>query len=165
MPGSLRRSYEAGHRPRFLAIVDETPECGRAVHFAARRAGRVGADLVLLCVVAPPDFQQWLGVESLLQAEAESEATALLEKAAGMARSLAGIEPLLVVRTGVKADQIQALIEEDQDISLLVLAAGTGSDGPGPLVSHLAAKASGHFPVPIAIVPGHLEEREIDALA
>jgi nucleotide-binding universal stress UspA family protein len=119
---------------------------------------------VFLAVIAPPESQEWLGVEDLLQAEAEEGARKLLAQAAQAARSLAGIEPILVLRTGVKADEILSLIEEDEDISLLVLAAGTGSDGPGPLVAHLA-KAAGSFPVPVAIVPGHLQEREIDALA
>ena len=53
----------------------------------------------------------------------------------------------------------------DEDISLLVLAAGTGRDGPGPLVSALAGKGAGTFPIPVAIVPGHLADEEIDALA
>jgi hypothetical protein len=46
-----------------------------------------------------------------------------------------------------------------------VLAASASSEGPGPLVSHLAGKAAGSFPIPIAIVPGHLQDAEIDALA
>ena len=29
-----RRSYEAGHKPKFLVIIDDTPECDRAVYFA-----------------------------------------------------------------------------------------------------------------------------------
>ena len=77
-----RRSYEAGHRPKFLVIVDETDECDRAVYFAARRAGRVGAGLAMLTVIAPPDFQHWLGVGSVMQAEAEDEASQRLDAAA-----------------------------------------------------------------------------------
>jgi hypothetical protein len=57
------------------------------------------------------------------------------------------------------------LIEEDQDISFLVLAASSSSDGPGPLVSTLAAKSSGTFPIPIVIVPGAMSDEEIEALA
>src|SRR5689334_11690120 len=90
MPGKPRRSYEAGHRPKFLAVVDDTPECSRAVYFAARRAARVGADLVLLAVIAPPQSQEWLGVGDLLQAEAEGEARTELEAAADVARAVAG---------------------------------------------------------------------------
>ena len=35
-----RRSYEAGHKPKWLVVIDDTPECDRAVYFAAaaRRA-------------------------------------------------------------------------------------------------------------------------------
>ena len=46
----------------------------------------------------------------------------------------------------------------------LVLAAATGKEGPGPLVSSLA-KNAGDFPIPVAIVPGHLSDEELDALS
>lgn len=160
-----RRAYEAGHRPKFLAVVDDSPECGKALRFALRRTSRTGSGLVLMAVAPPPEGETWLGVGELLQAEAEEEALALLTKAAAGLAVLASLEPELVVRTGHKADEILALIGEDQDIAILVLAAGTGRDGPGPLVTALAGRMAGTFPVPIAIVPGHLDDDEIDALA
>ncbi|HEV7257347.1 MAG TPA: universal stress protein [Bosea sp. (in: a-proteobacteria)] len=160
-----RRSYETGHRPKFLAVVDESTECAKAIRFAARRCARVGAAMVLLSVVTPPEHETWLGVGEVMQAEAEAEAEKLVEAAAAAVRSLAGLEPERVVRTGDKADEVVKLIETDEDISLLVLAAGTGREGPGPLVSALAGKSAGTFPIPVAIVPGFLEDEEIDALA
>ena len=160
-----RRSYEAGHRPKFLVVVDDTPECERALRFAARRVTRTGAGLLLLAVVSPPDNFEWLGVGDAMRAEAEDEAQELLEAAAGGARSAAGVEPEQVVRVGDKAEAILDLIQEDEDISFLVLAAGTGKEGPGPLVSVLAGNAAGTFPVPVVIVPGSLTDEEIDALA
>jgi nucleotide-binding universal stress UspA family protein len=160
-----RRSYETGHRPKFLAVVDDSPECSKAVRFAARRCARLGASIVLLGVVTPPADETWLGVGDMVQADAEAEAQELIDAAAAAVRSLAGLEPEKVVRTGSKADEMVKLIEADEDISLLVLAAGTGRDGPGPLVSALAGKGAGTFPIPIAIVPGHLADEEIDALA
>ena len=160
-----RRSYEAGHRPKFLVIVDETPECDRAIHFAARRVARTGASLIMLGVVTPPDNFEWLGVGDAMRAEAESEAAALLDAAAAEARSAAGVEPQRVVRVGEKADEILELIEEDEDVSFLVLAAASAKDGPGPLVSTIAGKAAGTFPVPVVIVPVSLTDEEIDALA
>ncbi|PSC04814.1 universal stress protein UspA [Alsobacter soli] len=160
-----RRSYEAGHRPKFLVIVDETEECDRAVYFAARRAGRVGAELALLAVISPPEFQHWLGVGTVMEAEAGEEAQRRLDVASACARDLTGADPQLVIRTGAKAEQVLAVIEEDEDIALLVLAAGSGPDGPGPLVAGLAGKGAASFPVPIAIVPGGLSDRDIDALA
>jgi hypothetical protein len=46
-----------------------------------------------------------------------------------------------------------------------VLAAGSGTEGPGPLVSTLVGKASGTFPIPIAVIPGTLTDEAIEALA
>lgn len=160
-----RRSYETGHRPKFLAVVDDSAECAKAVRFAARRCARVGASIMLLGVITPPEHENWLGVGQVMQAEAEAEAQKLIETAAASVRALAGLEPEKVVRTGIKADELVKLIETDEDISLLVLAASTGRDGPGPLVAALSGKAAGNFPIPVAIVPGHLADEDIDALA
>jgi len=160
-----RRSYETGHRPKFLAVVDDSAECAKAVRFAARRCARLGASIVLLGVVTPPEHETWLGVGQVMQAEAEAAAEKLIDTAAAAVRTYAGLEPERVVRTGDKADELVKLIEADEDISLLVLAAGSGRDGPGPLVSALAGKSAASFPIPVAIVPGHLEDEEIDALA
>jgi len=89
----------------------------------------------------------------------------LLAKAADRAREIAAIEPEAIVREGVTAQEISALIEQDEDISALVLASGTGADGPGPLVSTLATKSGMAFLIPVTIVPGNLEDTDIDALA
>ncbi len=161
-----RRSYEAGHRPKYLVVVDETPEWDRALYYAARRCARNGAALVTLNVIVPErEAQAWLGVEDIMRAEAEAKADAILDKAAARARQIAGIEPERVVREGQKAEAILALIEEDEDISSLILAAGTEAEGPGPLVTALAGKTISAFPIPATIVPGALSDAEIDALA
>ena len=47
---------------------------------------------------------------------------------------------------------------------LLVLAAATGKEGPGPLVSSLS-KNAGDFPIPIAMVPGHLSDADLDSMS
>jgi nucleotide-binding universal stress UspA family protein len=164
MRGKPRRSHEAGHRAKFLVVVDETQECDRAVYFAARRAARTGAAVTLLAVVEPIDFQQWLGVGEIMKEEAEAHAGDILERFAARAREVAGIEPERLVRIGAKAEEIVRLIEEDEDIFILVLAAGTGNEGPGPLVSLLAHDAA-TFPVPVAIVPGGLADEDLDAIA
>jgi nucleotide-binding universal stress UspA family protein len=162
---TTRRAYEPGHRPKFMAVVDETPECASAVRFAARRATRIGSIVLLVAVVPPPEFTQWLGVGEMMEAEATAEAERRLENAAAVVRAVAGLEPEKVIRTGQKAEQILKLIEEDEDVAVLVLAAGADADGPGPLVSALAGRSAGQFPVPLAIVPGRLSDQEIDALA
>ena len=160
-----RRSYEAGHKPKWLVVIDDTPECDRAVYFASRRAARVGAGVVMLRVIETADRnQQWLGVADIMKAEAHEEANAALDRSAGRANGIAGLTPERVVREGNIAEEILGLIEEDEDIAILVLAAATESEGPGPLVSSLGSTA-GEFPIPLAIVPGHLTDEELDALS
>jgi nucleotide-binding universal stress UspA family protein len=159
-----RRSYESGHRPKLLVVVDETPEADRALYFAARRAARVGAGLITLHVIPAGENQVWLGVEDIMRAEAEEKSAALLMIAADRARQIASIETERVTREGVTSQVIMQLIEADEDISSLVLAAGTGSDGPGPLVSSIA-KGAAEFAIPVTIVPGGLSDEEIDAIA
>ncbi len=162
---STRRSYEAGHRPKYLVLIDGTPECDRAVYYASRRAARTDAGVVMLCVIEPHDRnQQWLGVADIMRAEAHEEANTMLRRYAGRVNGIAGVTPEQVIREGERVEEILDLIEDDQDIASLVLAAGVGKEGPGPIVSGLA-KLIGSFPIPVAIVPGHLTDAEIDSLS
>jgi nucleotide-binding universal stress UspA family protein len=160
-----RRSYEAGHKPKLLVVIDDTPECDRAVYFASRRAARIGGKVVMLRVNdMEGQSQQWLGVADIMRAEALEEADAEFTKYAARAKAIAGITPERVVRDGDKAEEILKVIDEDEDIFILVLAAGTGTEGPGPLVATIG-RTAGDFPIPLAIVPGHLSDEEIDALS
>lgn len=161
---SKRLSREAGHRRKFLAIIDDTPECERAVAYASYRAASTGGVVVLLYVIEPGDFQHWLGVEQIMREEATATAQATLDGFAAKMREKLGIEPELVVREGVRTEEIHKLIEEDQDIAILVLAAGSGKEGPGPLVSSIAGKSAA-FPIPVTVVPQNLSDEEIESLA
>jgi nucleotide-binding universal stress UspA family protein len=160
-----RKSTEAGHRRKFLAVIDETPECSRAVIYGARRAERTGGALALLYVIEPAGFQHWIGVENIMRAEAMDEAESTLAKFADLVRRHSSIEPELVIREGARAEQVMALINDDEDIAIRVLAAGTDKEGPGPLVADIAGKLSATFPVPITLVPGNLSDEEIAAVA
>jgi nucleotide-binding universal stress UspA family protein len=161
-----RKAFEPGHQRNFLVVVDETPECDRAVYYGSRRAARTNSNLVMLGVVPLGESnQQWLGVGDLMLQEAHEEVQKRLDHYAARAKNLAGIEPERIVREGAKVDEVMKLIDEDEDIAVLVLAAATGNDGPGPLVSSLAHAGSGSFPVPITIVPGNLTDEELDALS
>jgi len=162
---SKRRIHEAGHQRKYLVVIDETPECDRAVYWASQRAARTNAILVMLRVIETQDRnQQWLGVADIMKAEAHEAANAALDKFAARANGVAGLTPERAIREGDVGEEILHLIEEDEDIAILVLAAGTGKEGPGPLVSGLS-KTAGAYPIPVAIVPGHLSDEELDAMA
>ena len=160
---SKRLSRQAGHRRKFLAIIDDTPECERAVAYASRRARTTNGVLVLLFVIEPGDFQHFLGVEKIMREEATAAAKSALDHHAVRAREQHGIEPELVIREGKPAEEIHKLIEFDQDIAILVLAAGAAKDGPGPLVASIAGKGAA-FPIPVTVVPHSLTDEDIDSL-
>ncbi len=132
-----------GSQPKFLVIIDDTPECDRAVYYASRWAIRVGGGVVMLRVIETEDQnQQWLGVADIMRAEAEEAANAALDRAAGRANGIAAITPERVIREGDPTEQILDLIDEDDDIAILVLAANPGPEGPGPLVASIAPRRS-----------------------
>jgi nucleotide-binding universal stress UspA family protein len=160
-----RRSFETGHTPKCLVIVDDTAEWDRAVYYASRWAIRIGGGVVMLRLIETEDQnQQWLGVAEVMRAEAHEEANAALDRAAGRARAVAGITPERVIREGDPTDQILDVIDQDADIAMLVLAANPGPEGPGPLIA-LMANAVGSFPIPVVIISGDLSDRDIDALS
>jgi nucleotide-binding universal stress UspA family protein len=159
-----RRSYESGHRPKYLVVIDDTPECDRAIYYASRRSARTGGGVVMLRVIETKDRnQQWLGVADIMRAEAQEEAQAVLARFAARAQAVANVTAEQVIREGEIATEILNQIEADEDIAILVLAAGTGKEGPGPLVADLSTTA-GTFPIPVAIVPGHLSDQDLDAM-
>ena len=161
---SKRLSREAGHRRKFLCVIDETPECERAVAYAARRAERTGGALVLLYIIEPGDFQHWLSVEQIMREESNASAEAALAGFAEIVRESVGIEAECVVREGTPVEEIHGLIEDDQDIVILVLATGAAKEGPGPLVSSIAGKNAA-FPIPVTVVPQNLSDEDIDSLS
>jgi nucleotide-binding universal stress UspA family protein len=160
-----RRSLEEGHKRKFLVVIDDTPECIIALSYASRRAEHTSGAVVLLYVIEPEAPQSFLGVEDIMRAEAREQAQATLAKFAARVRDLVNLDPELVIREGKRADEVRNLIESDEDIAILVLAAGAASEGPGPLVTAIVARSAGTFPIPITIVPGILTEEALDAIA
>lgn len=147
----------------FLCVVDSSAEVHVALRFAALRARRSGGRVALLYVMEPGDFQHWMAVAEKMREERREEAEAVLQERAAEVTAITGEMPVLHVREGAPGDVITALIAEEA-VSVLVLGAGTGAKGPGPLVSSLAGKLSGGFPVPITVVPGTLTDDQLDAL-
>ena len=162
---SKRRCYEPGHKPKCLVIVDDTAEWDRAVYYASRWAIRAGGGVVMLRIIETEEQnQQWLGVAEIMRAEAHEAANAALDRAAGRANGIAAITPERVIREGDPMQQLLDVIDADPDIAMLVLAANSGAEGPGPLVA-LLASAVGTFPIPLTVISGELSDQSVDALS
>ena len=118
---SKRRIHEEGHKRKFLCVVDSSNECEKAVLYAERRATNTGGALALLYVSEPESFQHWIGVEEIMKAEARETGEAELKKYAQFACDHGSIDPELFFREGITKEEIEKLVEEDEDISLLNL--------------------------------------------
>jgi len=148
---------------KFLVILDDSRECLNAMRFAAMRASNTGGGVQVLSVIPPDEFNHWIGVSEVMRAEARERIEAHFNVFAKWMHDKQGVDPELVIREGVPVDEILAQVREDREIGVLVLGAGTGRKGPGPLVAALT-KSAGTLPVPMTIVPGELSKEQLEAV-
>ncbi len=148
----------------FLVVVDESPELKVALRFACRRARHSGGRVAMLYVTEPAEGVEWMGVGELMREERREAAETKLAELAKHVHDMSGETPMLYVREGEPREALLGLLEEEPAISVLVLGAGTGRGGPGPLITALAGKYSGQLRVPLTIVPGGLSDADIDAI-
>ena len=157
---------EGTTNPRvFLVVVDESKELQAALHYAARRAAHTGGRIALLHVIEPSELQHWISIENLAREERREEAEQLMQRLCEEIAPIAGTIPIVYIREGHRRDQLLALIAEEPTISILVLAAGTGPEGPGPLITYLTGKPAARLRIPITIVPGSLTLEQLDAVS
>jgi nucleotide-binding universal stress UspA family protein len=147
----------------FLVVVDETEEMRNALRFACRRAQHTAGRVALLYVIEPVEFQHWLGVGRVMEEEARAEAERRMQTLAAEVFQQTGSLPIVHIREGDRAEQLVALLQEDESISLLVLATAVASN-PGPLVTYLMSNIGRRIRIPVTLVPGQLSEEEIDAV-
>ncbi|WP_010137319.1 universal stress protein [Oceanicola sp. S124] len=148
---------------KFLVVLDDSRECLNAMRFAAMRAANTGGGVSILSIIAPDEFNHWMGVADIMRAEARERIEAHFEVFAKWMRDRQKIEPELVIREGEPYEQILGQIQEDGEIGVLVLGAAAGKSGPGPLVTAMSRNA-GSLPVPITIVPEDLSKDRLEAI-
>ena len=150
----------------YLVIADDTPEFPAAALYAALRAKATGGRLIMLAAAEPVEHQQWLSIGDEMRAEAHDAAMAQAARHAGEIEAETGLEVDIIIREGDVRDALRALLDEDRTVNLIVLAAGAGREGPGPLVTALARPGGiGGRALPVVVVPGALSKTEIRALA
>ena len=147
----------------FLVVLDDSKECLNAMRFAAMRAAHTKGGVAVLSVIPPEEFNHWIGVAEVMREEARERIHAHFEVFAKWMRDKQNVDPELVIREGEPLPEIMAQIREDTDIGVLVLGAGTGRKGPGPLVTQLT-RSSGSLPIPVTIVPGDLSKERLESI-
>ena len=152
---------------KFLVVVDDSPEFGAALKYAARRARATGGRVALLRVIPPAAFEHWSGAREEIERQLRDEAESLLRKLGEEAAELSGSQPLFLIEQGDTRAGIRKAVEGDPEIKILVLAAAAGGRGPGPLVATIAKEGQsiGGHKLPITVVPGDLSDAELEDLA
>ncbi len=148
---------------KFLVILDNTTECLNAMRFAALRAANTGGGVTILAVIPPEEFNHWIGVADIMREEARDRIEAHFEVFSKRMQDKEGITPELEIREGKMEPEIIDYIQDNPDIGVLVLGAGTGKEGPGPLVTYVL-RSSGSLPIPVTIVPGGMSKEAIIAV-
>jgi nucleotide-binding universal stress UspA family protein len=154
---------ETARRDRvFLVVVDDSPERHTALRYACLRARHGGGRVALLRVIEAEGTVEWAGVGAMLQEERREEAEKLLSALAAEVQEITGGLPILLIREGDPRDELLSLLEEDPRLSILILASAANGSGPGPLITALTGRYAPRLRVPMTIVPGNLDDAELD---
>ncbi|HEY4250176.1 MAG TPA: universal stress protein [Roseomonas sp.] len=165
MPNSEEAAAAATQAKRdrvFLVVVDDSPERGVALRYACLRARKGGGRVALLRVIEPAGIVEWAGVGAMMAEEARENAEKMLSSLAVEVNAITGGLPILLIREGDVRDALLALLEEEARISILVLASAISGSGPGPLISALTGRYASRLRVPMTIVPGNLDDKELE---
>jgi hypothetical protein len=160
-----RTQFQGGTLRKFLIILDDTPEMLNAMRYAAIRASKTGGGVEMLAIIAPAEFQPFMGVADVMRAEAQEKIEAHFQLFKDRMEKREGITPTLAIREGDKVDAVLAHLKADPEIAVLVIGAGTDKSGPGPLVTALTGRRMAEMRVPITIVPGTMTKEDIIAAA
>ncbi len=152
------------HHRVYLVIVDDTEEFDIALRFTCKRICKSGGGISLLHVIEHDnDFHHWAGVAELMRHEMREEAEKLLATHSQNIYEATGKMPTIHIREGSQIDELFALLKEEK-FSVVVLAANTKGDSPGPIISQAISYKGLDLHVPFIIVPGNLSDDEIEAL-
>ena len=152
--------------PACLVVADESAEFPAALTYAGHLAKRTGWRLIMLRVIEPSDPAPWASITDEMRRQAQEAAESLTQRFAAEVWAECGVSAEPVLREGDLKPELRKLLEQDASIKLVVLAAGEGPGGPGPLVTQLGKTAGlGARPVPVLVVPGALSREEVRKLA
>ena len=144
-----------------LVIADGSKEMEVALQYACARSKKTDRKIIIATFIEPIDVLTTQGVEEIMKNEAREEAELKLQKASSIVKESTGLMPILQLREGNIIDELIALIGEEKDINVLVLAANLDEKGPGPIINALTTKEYSRLRIPLMIVPGNFSKEHI----
>ena len=146
-----------------LVIADGSKEMEVALQYACARSKKTNRKIIIATFVEPLDVLTTKGVTEIMQNEAREEAEKVIQIAALIVKESTGIMPVLQIREGESMKELKALIDEEKNINVLVIAANVDEkdNNPGPIINSLVTKEFSNFRVPVMIVPGNFSKDHI----
>tara|TARA_B100000609_G_C17157463_1_gene404263 strand:+ start:413 stop:874 length:462 start_codon:yes stop_codon:yes gene_type:complete len=151
-------------KKKFLVVIDNSKELENAIQFAAQRAKNTNGTLAMLYVVDRAINAQWSKVEHLIEQEETSEAKKICRNWAQLIKEKFDIETEIILKLGNKKDEILKLLKEDKNIRFLVLATSGDGENPGPVIKSLLSSKMRDLSIPIVLVPGSMDEKDINLI-
>ena len=147
-----------------LVIADGSKEMEVALQYACARSKKTNRKIIIATFIEPLDVLTTQGVTEIMQNEAREEAESKLKQASKIVKESTGIMPVLHVKEGEAITELIKLIEEEENINVLVLAANVDEKGPGPIISSLVSKEYSRLRIPVMIVPGNFSKDHISLI-
>jgi len=146
-----------------LVIADGSKEMEVALQYACARSKKTNRKIIIATFIEPIDVLTTQGVTEIMQNEAREEAEKKLQYASSIVKETTGVMPVLHLREGNVIQELKKLIDEEQSINVLVLAANIDEKetSPGPIINLLLTKELTNFRIPIMIVPGNFSKEHI----
>ena len=151
-------------KKKFLVVIDDSKELKNAIHFAAQWAKNTIGTLSMLYVVDHAMNAQWSKVEHLIEQEETSEAKKICRNWAQLIKEQFNIDTEIIIKLGNKKDEILKLLKEDNNIRFLVFATSGDGENPGPIIKSLLSSKMKDLSIPIVLVPGSMEEKDINLI-
>ena len=146
-----------------LVIADKSKEMEVALQYACARSKKTDRKIIIATFIEPLDVLTTQGVTEIMQNEAREEAEKKLQYASAIVKETTGVMPVLHLREGEIIQELKALIDEEKNINVLVLAANINENekNPGPIINSLLTKELTNFRIPVMIVPGNFSKEHI----
>lgn len=149
-----------------LVIADNSDEMNVALEYACARSKKTGRKIIIATFIEPLDVLTTQGIVDIMKNEAREEAEKILHIAASKVKNSTGIIPILHTREGEIISELKKLIEEEESINVLVLAANADekAKNPGPIINALVTKEISTLRIPVMIVPGNFSSEHISQI-
>ena len=146
-----------------LVIADDSPEMEIALEYACARSKKTSRKIIIATFIEPLDVLTTQGVTEIMKNEAREEAENLLQKAASHVKNKTGEMPLWHLEKGETIAELKKLLEEEEKINVLVLAANSDPKNKesNMIINSLVSQEITNIKVPVMIVPGNFSKDHI----